>query len=299
MISDWIQAFRLRTLPLSLSTIGMGGVLAAYYNAFHWNVFLACCSTTLFLQILSNIANDYGDSVHGADRPERVGPTRAVQSGRIHSNDMKRAMGLFALLSFVSGIYLLFLLIQLLSLTTLGIFLLLGIAAIFAAIRYTAGDSPYGYKGLGDIFVFLFFGWVAVMGTFFLQVGHVEAMVWLPASTMGFFSTGVLNVNNLRDIESDPLAGKKTIPVRIGWIAGKWYQTFLIFAGWACAGIYWILTVNSPIQIVSWLSLPLFIRHLILIWKQDQPKGLDPYLKQLAMSTLFFVLSFGLGILLG
>lgn len=298
-MKHWIKAFRLRTLPLSLSSIGMGGFLAAFYGAFKADIFGWCILTTLFLQILSNLANDYGDSIHGADGAQRVGPSRAVQSGAISPRSMKSAMFIVGGLAFISGMYLLYHLIHLMSLTMLGFFFVLGLLSIAAAIKYTAGKNPYGYRGLGDVYVLVFFGWVAVLGTYYLQVGQLPWQLIFPASACGLFSVGVLNVNNLRDIESDRISRKRSIPVRIGFIAGKWYHTVLVLGGWCMALFYWSWTLTSPLQFISLITLPLFLRHLVLVWKQKEPAKLDPYLKQLAMSTLFFVLTYGFGLLLG
>ena len=203
----WLHAFRLRTLPLSLSCIGMAGFLAAAAGKFDLVLFLLCCITTIFLQVLSNLANDYGDSIHGADHAERKGPTRAVQSGAISLSQMRNAVILFSLLSLVSGVMLL-----LLSFGTdwLAIFFFfgLGLLSILAAIGYTVGKKPYGYIGLGDISVLIFFGLVGVMGSFYLFTHQISWLEVLPALSCGLFSIAVLNVNNIRDIDSDRMAGK-------------------------------------------------------------------------------------------
>ena len=294
--SDWIKAFRLRTLPLSLSSIGMGGFLAHSYHLFNGTVFGLCVLTTLFLQILSNLANDYGDYVNGADSVFRVGPARAVQSGAISAKQMKMAIALFSALSLVTGILLLFQVRGLISLNVLGVFFLVGLLAIAAAILYTAGSKPYGYAGLGDISVFLFFGLVAVCGTFYLQSGSFIPAIILPAMSCVLFSTGVLNVNNLRDIDSDRMVGKKSIPVRIGPDLGRIYHLALISMAWICATAFVIIQYTSVFNFMYILSLPLFIKHLYSVFSTKEPKLLDPYLKQLALSTLLFVLTFGIGI---
>jgi len=295
-ISDWIKAFRLRTLPLSLSSIGMGGFLTYSQNVFEGPVFMLCVLTTLFLQILSNLANDYGDYVNGADSIFRVGPERAVQSGAITTKQMKLAIALFAILSLCTGVSLLYQVRGLISLNVLGVFFIVGILAIAAAITYTAGKKPYGYAGLGDMAVFVFFGPVAVCGTYYLQAGSLTLDLLLPAISCGLFSTGVLNVNNLRDINSDALVGKKSIPVRIGPVFGRIYHLALISLAWLCATIYILLYMNSIVNFMYVLTLPLFIKHLYSVYSTKEPKLLDPYLKQLALSTLLFVLTFGIGI---
>lgn len=295
-LKEFISAARLRTLPLALSSIGLGGFLAKFIGGFDASVFGLCLLTTLFLQILSNYANDYGDSIHGADSKERKGPLRAVQSGKISPREMKYAVILFSILSLISGIALL--IDSILSFNyTFIFFLILGISAIAAALKYTAGSNPYGYAGFGDFFVFVFFGLVAVLGTIYLQSGYVTNIIILPASSVGFFSTAVLNINNIRDIDSDSKAGKFSVPVRIGEKKAKIYHTFLILSGLLCAIVFVILTYISVIQFLFLLSLPLFVKNLVGVWKNSKSE-LDPYLKQMSISTLVFVLLFGIGMIL-
>jgi 1,4-dihydroxy-2-naphthoate octaprenyltransferase len=214
-VKAWISAFRLRTLPLALASIFLGSFIAAAHGAFDWLIFSLCVLTTLFLQILSNLANDYGDSIHGADGEHREGPSRAVQAGLISATQMKKAMTVFGVLSFITGVLLIYTAFQAQWWLAL-IFLGLGLGAIYAAIRYTAGKNPYGYKGLGDLFVLLFFGLVGVGGSYFLYTQVLDWFILLPATGCGLLAVGVLNVNNIRDIKSDEVSGKRSIPVRIG-----------------------------------------------------------------------------------
>ncbi|HET9054759.1 MAG TPA: 1,4-dihydroxy-2-naphthoate octaprenyltransferase, partial [Cyclobacteriaceae bacterium] len=214
-MKHWVDAFRLRTLPLALSSILMGGFLAASVSAFRWDVFLLCIITTILLQILSNLANDYGDSIHGADSADRKGPSRAVQSGKISAAQMRTAMIVFVILSLAGGTSLLFVAFGF-NWNAILFFLGLGALSILAAIAYTVGRRPYGYAGLGDISVFIFFGLVGVMGSLYLFTKAIHWQDALPAISCGLFSVGVLNINNIRDIESDKKAGKYSIPVRIG-----------------------------------------------------------------------------------
>jgi 1,4-dihydroxy-2-naphthoate octaprenyltransferase len=293
----WIKAFRLRTLPLAIASIGMGGFLAGGYGSFRLGIFLLCILTTVLLQVLSNLANDYGDYMNGADLTGRIGPERAVQSGAIRPESMKNAMILFALLSFSSGIYLLYISHAFHSMGTFGLFLILGIFAIIASIKYTAGKNPYGYSGLGDISVLAFFGWVGVCGSFFLQTNSIPTEIILPATACGLFATGVLNINNIRDIESDTEAGKKTIPMRLGRKKAVWYHIALLTTGFLCALLYILITYKSPWQLLFLVTLPLFIINIVKVKTLDS-RNLDPYLKQMAISTLLFVLSFGTGLLL-
>jgi len=295
--SAWIKAIRLRTLPLAVSSISMGGFLAAFYGAFRLDVFLLCICTTILLQMLSNIANDYGDFKNGADLTGRIGPVRAVQSGVISPESMKNAMVLFTLLAFISGVYLLYISKGLESLNVFGLFLGMGIVAIIASIKYTAGNNPYGYAGLGDISVLIFFGWIGVIGSFYLQTGYIKPSLLLPATSCGLFATGVLNINNIRDIASDTEAGKRTIPMRIGRKYAIYYHIFLLTIGISCAIFYTIITYKSVEQFLFLVSVPFFISNIVKVVKLDS-KYLNPYLKQMALTTLLFVVSFGIGLLL-
>ena len=220
----WLHAVRLRTLPLALASIFAGSFLAVYREVFRWEILLLASLTTIFLQILSNLSNDYGDTIHGADHKDRQGPVRAVQSGLITLQEMKKGMYLFGTLALISGLALLFLAVQ--DWILFGIFLALGLAAIWASISYTSGNNPYGYAGLGDISVFLFFGLLGVYGTYFLHsLAWDNSIIWIGIA-LGLFSAAVLNINNIRDIESDTTAGKKSIPVRIGKKAAIIYNCF-------------------------------------------------------------------------
>lgn len=294
-MNAWLQAFRLRTLPLALSSIAMGGFLAASVGAFQWSIFLLCVFTTIFLQVLSNLANDYGDSIHGADHAGRKGPSRAVQSGAISSAQMKNAIILFVLLSLVSGVSLLLLSFGL-NWNALLFFFGLGLLSIGAAIAYTVGKKPYGYVGLGDFSVLIFFGLVGVMGSYYLFTKSISWLEVLPALSCGFFSIGVLNINNIRDIESDRQAGKFSIPVRIGRQKAIVYHWFLLTGGILSSITYVILNYQSPLQFIFCITILLFLRNGFAV-SQKSSAELDPYLKQMALSTLLFVVLFGLGLI--
>ena len=293
----WLRAFRLRTLPLSLSCIGMGGFLAADAGKFSVLIFTFCCLTTIFLQVLSNLANDYGDSVNGADHDGRKGPQRAVQSGAISLSQMRSAVIIFSILSLIAGILLLWF-----SFGTnwngILLFFGLGMLSILAAIGYTIGKRPYGYVGLGDISVLIFFGLVGVMGSYYLFVQEISWKELFPALSCGLFSIAVLNINNIRDIESDRAAGKFSIPVRIGKDSASKYHWVLLIGGLLTAAIYTLVSYQSPFQFLFLLSAPLFIKNGISISSKPSAE-LDPFLKQMALSTLLFVVLFGVGLLLG
>jgi 1,4-dihydroxy-2-naphthoate octaprenyltransferase len=293
----WIKAIRLRTLPLAVAGILMGGFLAAADKGFRWDVTLLAILTATFLQILSNLANDYGDSVHGADSAERVGPSRAVQSGLITLAEMRRAMFVSAALAMVSGVLLIILAFGWQQLLLVAIFIALGGAAIWAAINYTAGSNPYGYVGLGDFFVFVFFGLVAVLGTFYLNTGDFQSNVILPAASVGLFAVAVLNINNIRDINSDKLAGKISLAVRWGLENAQRYHVLLIAFGLLFAGVYVAQNFESVWQLLFLIAVPLFIKNARAVISTPSEK-LNPLLGQMAMTTLLFVLSFGIGQLL-
>ena len=293
MIKAWLSAFRLRTLPLALASIAMGSFLAASIGEMRWNIFLLSALTTIFLQILSNLANDYGDSVHGADSVDRKGPKRAVQTGAISRADMYKAMIVFSILSLISGLWLLYTAVD--SWQIFAFFLGLGILSIIASITYTAGSIPYGYRGLGDISVLMFFGWVAVMGTYYLHTHTIDWWALLPATSCGLFATAVLNINNIRDIDSDKKAGKISIPVRIGKANAVKYHWALLTIGFLCSLVYVWHFYQNVSQLLFLLVLPLLFINAKAVYQKDEPSELDPYLKQMALTTLIFVLSFGVG----
>jgi 1,4-dihydroxy-2-naphthoate octaprenyltransferase len=273
----------------------MAGFLAAAIDKFEPLVFILCCVTTVFLQLLSNLANDYGDSIHGADHAERKGPSRAVQSGLISITQMRNAVIVFSLLSLVSGIILLIISFGS-DWKAILFFLGLGLLSIIAAIGYTVGKKPYGYIGLGDISVLIFFGLVGVMGSFYLFTHQISWQIVLPALSCGLFSIAVLNVNNIRDIDSDRTAGKYSIPVRIGKEKASIYHAILLTSGVASAVVYTLLNYQTPYQFLFLLTSPLLIRNALAI-HQKISSELDPFLKQMALSTLLFVFLFGIGLM--
>ena len=293
----WIHAFRLRTLPLALSGISMGSFLAAFDGTFSWGIFILATITALFLQILSNLANDYGDSVKGTDGDGRIGPERAVQSGLISLQEMRIAIIIFSILALLPGLWLIKEGTEGLDIGVSFVFLLLGILAIIAAIKYTVGSNPYGYAGLGDLFVFIFFGLTAVAGTYYLHTHQFSWDVLLPASSLGLLSAGVLNLNNMRDRENDQLNNKNTLVVKLGGNNAKLYHAFLLITAIILALGYTAVNYHSPIQLLFLFAVPLILMNLRTVWQNREPKLLDPLLKKLALSTVFFVLTFGIGLI--
>ena len=324
-MKHWISAARPRTLPLALSSILMGSFLAAGSNAFSWTIFWLAVLTTTFLQILSNFANDYGDTVSGVDTVERTVATRAVQTGAITREQMTKAIILMSVVSFITGSWLIYEGLKDTSLKTILTFFGIGILAIIAAITYTVGKRPYGYMGFGDISVLIFFGWVGVLGTYYLHTHEFNWLNMLPATSCGLFAVGVLNINNIRDIESDIKTGKNSIPVRLGKDKAVIYHWFLLIGGFAAAVIYTIVvsfteksvinlnvaydnpdvgvqlgsgTQNINLVWLNWLFiviLPLLIKIGSGVSKGQTPAQIDPFLKVMALTTLLFVITFGIG----
>lgn len=291
----WLGAMRPRTLPLALASILMGTGLAAAEGAFNWLVALLCVTTATLLQILSNLANDYGDSFHGADHGARRGPQRAVQSGQVTAAAMRRAILITALLSAASGLALLWFAFKDAAFSLTILFVLLGAAAIVAAITYTAGKMPYGYAGLGDIMVLIFFGWVGVIGSYFVQTVQLSGLIMLPATASGMLAVAVLNVNNIRDMESDRLAGKYSIPVRLGLDRARQYHWALLALATLLSLVFVLLDYHSPWQLLFLLATPLLFRNGLAISRATDLPALNPWLKQMSLATLAFVTLFTLG----
>lgn len=297
-MKNWIEAFRLRTLMLSLACILMGVFLAALnHNGVSTASIILTLLTALFLQILSNLANDYGDSKHGADHDGRKGPKRAVQSGKISAAQMLNGIKVLVVLSLVSGIALLYSCMDVIGMKGVITLFVMGIGSIIAAIAYTNGKRPYGYRGLGDVSVFVFFGLVAVCGTYYLLTGELTASIFLPAVSCGLFSVGVLNLNNMRDIDSDRQAGKNSIPALLGFDKSKVYHYTIIVAALLCTLVYVVFQYDMPNwkNLLFVISFPLFLKQLITVKNTTDKLQLDPLLKQLAISTMLFVLLFGVG----
>ena len=286
-MKHWIEAARVRTLPLSVSGIIVGSFYAMSQGMFNWNIVTFALLTTLGLQILSNFANDYGDGVKGTDNKDRVGPMRAIQSGMITPNAMKKAIGLTAVITLTFAVLLIYFAFKESYLLYSLFFLMLGIVAIASAIRYTVGKGAYGYRGFGDLFVFIFFGMVSTFGVYFMFSKNMDWLLLLPATAIGFLSVGVLNLNNMRDEESDRKAGKNTIVVKMGGENAKKYHFFLVISAMVLVLLFAYLNnfhFDQYIFVVAYFPL---ISHLITVYKNKNPKLLDPELKKLALSTFF------------
>jgi 1,4-dihydroxy-2-naphthoate polyprenyltransferase len=290
-VSVWIGAMRLRTLPLAMSSSITGGALAWEYSSNFTVIFTLVLLTTILLQILSNLANDYGDFKKGTDNEDRIGPKRAMQKQDISEPQMKRALILVAILALVSGIALLNLSFENI-LTNFWFWGMLGIGllAIWAALAYTMGDRAYGYSGLGDLFVFIFFGIVGVLGTVFLFTQFLFPLHILPAAAIGLFATAVLNLNNMRDYKNDAASGKTTLVVKMGIENAKTYHAGLILTGWACVTAYFMTTFLHPGQLILFAPAVLFVKNLKVVYGVEDERDLDPELKKIALGTFAFSL---------
>jgi len=297
-MKHWIEAARLRTLPLSVSGIIVGSIYALSHptaeiitptEVFSWKIFGFAILTTLGLQVLSNFANDYGDGVKGTDNADRVGPQRAIQSGVISPAAMKKAIIITSILTLLSALILIYFAFGETNFIYSIIFLVLGITAIASAIRYTVGNSAYGYKGFGDIFVFVFFGLVSTLGVNFLFSKEIDPLLILPAIAIGLLSVGVLNLNNMRDEASDRKSGKNTIVVQIGGQQAKIYHYTLIITAMILVIVFAVLSNYRLDQYLFLLAYIPLIRHLLTVNRNKEPRLLDPELKKLALST--FLLS--------
>ncbi len=293
-IGVWIKAFRLRTLPLALSSTILGSLLAFADKKFSWIIFLLAICTTLFLQVLSNLANDYGDALHGADNEKRLGPQRVTQSGLVARSQMFTMIVIFVVLSLISGSLLIISGLHDAGLIKIVCFFILGISAIAAAIKYTVGKNPYGYVGLGDIFVFIYFGLAGVAGTYYLHVGTFDPWILLPAASIGMLSSCVLNLNNMRDVESDSLTGKRTLVVRIGKKSAKAYHVALLTISLILSLIYTLKHFSSVLQFIFVLTFPLFYFNAKVVIMNSVPVELNNELKRLAINTFIFSLAFGI-----
>lgn len=296
-MKKWLSAFRLRTLPLSLSCILVGSFSALFVGEIDWYIFGLAIMTTIFLQVLSNLANDYGDSKNGADHDGREGPSRAVQTGAISLKAMKRGMLIFALLSLITGLSLIKIALADLAITYSLFFIALGFGAIAAAIKYTAGNNPYGYRALGDLFVFLFFGIIGVCGTYYLQTKSFSYLLLLPASSIGLFSVAVMNLNNMRDIISDVQAGKKTVASMLGEDARR-YHLILLLTGMGTMLFYLYQMNVTLIQYCVIIAFPIFIRNGLTVIKVEHLKDLDPELKKVALGTFLLAVLYAVSFFL-
>jgi 1,4-dihydroxy-2-naphthoate octaprenyltransferase len=288
-IKSWLEAFRLRTLPLSISGIIMGSFIAKSNGYWDSSIFAFALLTTILFQIVSNLANDLGDSLKGTDNEHRVGPARTVQKGEITANQMKLAVAIFSLLSLLSAGYLISISSKGMTQETIYIYMGLALASVLAAITYTVGKKAYGYYGLGDVFVFIFFGLVSVMGSFTLYSKVFEWNTFFPAATIGLLSTSVLNLNNMRDQVNDKLSNKNTLVVKLGFNRAKFYHVALIMFALTSFLIYFKFELKGLIFAIPFILLLIHLKKVVQVL---DPKDFDPELKKVALSTFFLSVFF-------
>jgi len=298
-MKKWIKAARLRTLPLSISGILVGS--AAAYNEYHsqdnYCIIVGLCFLgTLFFQVLSNYANDYGDAVKGTDNEHRVGPKRAVQTGEISKKEMKNAIIITSVLALITSFAIIYSSFGNDNFVSAIIYLVLAIGCITAAIKYTVGNSAYGYRGLGDLFVFIFFGLVSTLGTYFLFGHSLDFKLLFPASAIGLLSVAVLNMNNMRDVENDALMNKNTLVVKMGFQKAKHYHFWLVLLAVVAINIYAIKVFTNWYQFIYILGFVPLLKNISVVTKTSVPRLLDPELKRLALATFLIslLLSFAL-----
>jgi 1,4-dihydroxy-2-naphthoate octaprenyltransferase len=297
-LKPWIIAARLRTLPLAVSNILLGSFLAYNHGKFSVIILLLGLATAVLLQVLSNFANDYGDFINGADEKRISKYERVLQSGKISPKQMRWMLIILTLLTFVTGISLIVLAAKALGTIALVVFFGIGILCIIAAITYTIGKKPYGYIGMGDIAVFIFFGIVGVCGIYVLQTRQWDWHVLFPAASFGLLSMGVLNINNIRDLESDRISGKKTLVVRIGLEKARIYHTWLILIAVILGIVSTVLDFHSAFQLLYLLTIPFFIMNVYRVRSSEYSGKLDDELRNLSLTAFFFSVTYGLGLIL-
>lgn len=285
----------MRTLPLSVSGILVGTALANHHGYHNTTVLILALLTTIGFQITSNFANDYGDGVKGTDNEDRIGPARALQSGILDKSQLKKGIIYSIVINLVLVMALLYTAFGIENLNYILVFMVLGAASLWAAVRYTVGEGAYGYKGLGDVFVFIFFGLVAVLGTMFLFTRFLEYKAVFPAITIGLLSTAVLNLNNLRDLASDKIAKKNTLIVKLGLKNGKVYHYLLLIISFVSL-LYFVLTeYNSWSNAICFLAYLPILLHFRTVYSIKDRVLFDPELKKLALSTFLLALLFYIG----
>ena len=290
MLKTWISAFRLRTLPLSISGILVGLALAKIDGNWDSILFWGAIGTTLLFQITSNLANDLGDTLKGTDTDKRIGPMRSVQSGLISKKTMTSAILLFIVLCCCSSIFLIYHCSKTLTASAILIYGVLALLCIIAAITYTIGKKAYGYHGLGDLMVFIFFGAVSVVGSFGLFGNPINRETILACISIGLWSVGVLNLNNMRDQENDKQSNKNTLAVKFGYSGAKNYHVGIIIIGiisWTILICSLYVEDNNTLYFIGFLPYFFFCKHLLKIKKIKLPKDFDPELKVLALTTFF------------
>lgn len=287
---------RLRTLPLSTAGIVLGIMMACAGHSVSWYVIVLTILTTISLQILSNMSNELGDWLNGVDGAGREGPKYGIESGGLTEDEMRSCIRIMVMICCILGVGMIRASFETILRIESECLIVLGAAAIWAAMHYTLGNKPYGYRGLGDIFVFIFFGLVPVSGGYYVCSHQLDLWTLMPGTAIGMFSVGVLNVNNIRDMKSDA-ANRVTVPLKLGEKHAKIYHTILIAVGWIVMLLFTLIRTNGILPFMYVLTLPLYIKHLSGVWKRSD-RELDPMLPMLVISTFIFSLLAGAGYIL-
>ncbi|MEN8113897.1 MAG: 1,4-dihydroxy-2-naphthoate polyprenyltransferase [Actinomycetota bacterium] len=285
----WVLASRPHTLPAAAAPVVVGSALAAAEGVFDWLAFIVILFAALAIQVGVNFANDLADAARGADTEARIGPTRAVATGLLSSSEMKRGIAIAFGLASIAGVYL----IKLGGWPILAI----GVVSIIAALGYTNGPIPYGYRGFGEVFVFLFFGLVATVGTRFVYDRSAPADAWIGGVAMGLLAAAILVANNVRDIDTDREAGKRTLAVILGRQAGRWLYAVSILGAYATIALAAAVDVLPPWSLITLASLPLAVGPIRTIFTETAGPPLIGVLKTTALLQLVFAALLAAGVL--
>ena len=285
----WLMAARVRTLPAAIGPVLVGTALAGYLHVFHPLRFLAALVGAIFIQVGTNLSNDYSDARRGADSEDRLGPVRITAGGLVPPRQVLLATYISFGVAVLAGVYLI---------AVAGWQLLLvGAASILAGVLYTGGPRPYGYEGLGEVFVFLFFGIVAVAGSFFVQVKHLDWEAFALAVPVGLIAAGILMVNNIRDIETDRRARKRTIAVRLGRMRARGLFAVTVYGAYVLLVITWVGGPLSPLVMLPWLTLPVAAEIVRVVRNRTDGPSLNRALAQTGLLQLAFCMLLSVGVL--
>ncbi len=286
----WLMAARVRTLPAAIAPVLVGTALAGYQHVFHPLRFLAALIGAIFIQVGTNLSNDYSDARRGADAEDRLGPVRVTAGGLVPPSQVLRATYVSFGVAVLAGAYLI--------VVAGWELLIVGAASILAGVLYTGGPRPYGYEGLGELFVFLFFGIVAVAGSYFVQVTHLEWEAFALAVPVGLLAAAILVVNNVRDIDTDRRAGKRTLAVRLGRARTRNLDATIVYGAYVLAPVTWLFGPLRPWLLLSWLTLPLAAGVVRAVRNRTDGPSLNQALAQSGMLQLAFCVLLAAGVLL-
>jgi 1,4-dihydroxy-2-naphthoate polyprenyltransferase len=286
----WLMAARVRTLPAAIAPVLVGTALAGWLHVFHPLRFLAALIGAIFIQVGTNLSNDYSDARRGADEEDRLGPVRVTAGGLVPPHQVLVATYVSFGVAVLAGVYLI--------VVAGWQLLIVGAASILAGVLYTGGPKPYGYEGLGELFVFLFFGIVAVAGSFFVQVRHLDWEAFALAVPVGLLASAILVVNNFRDIDSDRRAGKRTLAVRLGRPGTRTMFATIVYLAYLLAPVTWIFGPLKAWLLLAWLTLPLAAEVVRVVRNRTDGRSLNQGLAQAGMLQLTFCMLLSAGLLL-